>query len=77
MSIKYINTTRAVVLALVLGTFGFVWSTFYTDAPYSLYITLLLGALGGISVKRYKEKVNGVGYGGSLSDGHGNNVEAD
>ena len=56
----FINTTRAFYITLAVLSAGFVWSTFYPEAPYASLVAGI-GAMFGITVaKRYaQKKLNG------------------
>jgi hypothetical protein len=55
----YVNTTIASAVFVVFLTFGFIWASFYTDAPFTAYMEGLILALGFITGKRLWQKWQG------------------
>jgi len=55
----YVNTARASLVFVCFLTSGFIWTTFYPDAPYALYMEGLIIALGLITGKRLAQKWQG------------------
>ena len=55
----FVNTTIASIGFVILLTFGFIWTTFYKDAPFTAYMEGLILALGFITGKRLWQKWQG------------------
>jgi hypothetical protein len=55
----YVNTTIASVVFVVFLTFGFIWASFYKEAPFTAYMEGLILALGFITGKRLWQKWQG------------------
>ncbi len=55
----YVNTTVASIGFTVFLTFGFIWSSFYKEAPFTIYMEGLVIALGLITGKRLAQKWSG------------------
>jgi hypothetical protein len=55
----YVNTTIASVVFVVFLTFGFIWTSFYKEAPFTAYMEGLILALGFITGKRLWQKWQG------------------
>ena len=51
-----IRTTHALIIGIVLLAGGYVWATFYPDAPYSIFAPALVGLFGGYTYKRLQQK---------------------
>ncbi len=51
-----IYTYQAFVIALLLLCAGFIWGTFYTDAPYEIFAGAVVAVFGGYGFKRLKQK---------------------
>jgi len=52
----FVNTTRAFYITLAVLVAGFVWTTFYPNAPFESLVAGI-GAMFGITVaKRYAQK---------------------
>ena len=56
---KYINSTIACAAFAFLLTFGFVWTSFYKDAPFTAFMEGLVIGLGAVLGKRLWQKWNG------------------
>lgn len=55
----YVNSTFAAIAFAVLLTFGFVWTSFYKDAPFTAYMEGLGIALTIVTGKRLVQKWGG------------------
>jgi len=51
-----IYTYQAFVIALLLLCAGFIWGTFYVDAPYEIFAGAVVAVFGGYGYKRLKQK---------------------
>ncbi len=52
----YINSSRIILLGLVLVCFGFIWKTFMPTAPYTEYALAIEGLAGITVTKRLLQK---------------------
>lgn len=66
--LSYVNTAVASAGFIVFLTFGFIWTTFHKDAPFTAYMEGLVLALGFITGKRLWQKWQGT-KGGFHSNG--------
>lgn len=55
----YVNTVRASLVFVFFLTAGFIWASFYPEAPFSAYTEGLVIALGLITGKRLLQKWQG------------------
>ncbi len=55
----YVNSTFAAIAFAVLLTFGFVWTSFHKDAPFTAYMEGLGIALTIVTGKRLWQKWGG------------------
>lgn len=56
---KYVNSTVACAVFAFLLTFGFVWTSFYADAPFTAFMEGLVIGLGAVLGKRLWQKWGG------------------
>jgi hypothetical protein len=56
---RYVNTTYAAIGFVVFLTFGFVWSSMHSEAPFTAYMEGLVLALFFITGKRLAQKWQG------------------
>ena len=55
-----LRTTLAYIISLLMLLFGYIWGTFYTEAPYEYLVFGITGLFGVNSAKRHKDKKIGV-----------------
>jgi hypothetical protein len=55
----YVNTARASLVFVFFLTSGFIWTSFYPEAPFTAYMEGLCVALGLITGKRLAQKWQG------------------
>ena len=51
-----IRTYQAFMITLCVLAGGFVWASFYTDAPYEMFASAVVAVFGGYGYKRLKQK---------------------